>query len=180
MARQSKPQLCVSEKQRTVLLETMNSRTARHDHRIRASIIFYWTEEKMAAHAIASLLKVDGRTVARWKRRWFEYASPLAEYDANLSGVEYERAVLNTLNDAAGRGCPGKFTAEQICQIINVSCESPDECGVPISHWSLPELAKEVVHRGIVESISKSRLHVFLKSSRDQATQNNRVDPHSD
>ena len=134
----------------------------------------------MAEHAIASRLNIDRRTVARWKQRWFENASALMEHDKELFGVEYERAVLSTFNDAAGRGRPGQFTAEQICQIINVSCESPSESDVPMSHWSLPELAREVARRGIVKSISTSRLHVFLKSSRYKAPQDNRVDPHAD
>ena len=40
MAWASKRQLFVSEKQRVVLFETMNSRTGRHDHRTRAAIVY--------------------------------------------------------------------------------------------------------------------------------------------
>ena len=84
-----------------------------------------------------------------------------------LSGIEYSRAVLSLLNDAPRSGAPGKFSAEQICQIINVSCESPEDSNLPLSHWSLKDLTGELKRRGIVESISTSQLSVFLKSSRN-------------
>ncbi|MGH9935580.1 MAG: helix-turn-helix domain-containing protein, partial [Blastocatellia bacterium] len=33
-------------------------------------------------------------------------------------------------------GTPPKFTAEQIVQIIAVSCEEPAENERPVSHWT--------------------------------------------
>jgi hypothetical protein len=53
---------------------------------------------------------------------------------------------------------------------MNVACETPEESGLPLSHWTLSELASELVRRRIVESISTSQLCVFLKSGGDKAT----------
>ncbi|WP_440656999.1 helix-turn-helix domain-containing protein [Cysteiniphilum sp. G11B1] len=73
------------------------------------------------------------------------------------------------LDDLPREGTPAKFSAEQICKIISVACEAPEKSGIPLSHWSLPSLAAELVKRQIVDSISTSQLHVFLKSGRYKA-----------
>jgi len=70
------------------------------------------------------------------------------------------------LSDLPRSGTPPKFTAEQLVQIMAVACEAPAESGRPVSHWTPPELADEVVKRQIVESISPSSVWRFLKSGR--------------
>ena len=62
------------------------------------------------------------------------------------------------------------FTAEQVCQILSVACEWPEDSGLPMSHWSLNSLAHEIIKRNIVESISRSQLAVFLKSGGHKTT----------
>ena len=67
-------------------------------------------------------------------------------------------------------GTPATFSAEQICRIIAVACEEPEESGRPISEWTPRELADEVVKREIVESISPRQVGRFLKGERLEAT----------
>jgi hypothetical protein len=98
------------------------------------------------------------------------YEVPLVDIDPQ----EY------SLSDKPRPGCPGKFTAEQICQIMNAACETPEESGLPLSHWTLSELASELVRRKIVESISTSQLCVFLKSGRNKAAQDKGMDSYPD
>ena len=43
-----------------------------------------------------------------------------------------------------------------------LACELPAESGVPLSRWSAPELAAEVVARGIVEAVSASTVRRLL------------------
>src|SRR5208337_2154884 len=62
-------------------------------------------------------------------------------------------------------GPPGKFTPEQIVQILAVACEPPEKSGRPITHWTAHELADEVVKRGIVTSISTSQVSRFLREA---------------
>ena len=65
--------------------------------------------------------------------------------------------------DAIDRcGAPPKFTPEQITAIIALACEHPSQSGVPVSHWTPPELAREAIKRGIVESISPRQVDRFL------------------
>jgi putative transposase len=44
-----------------------------------------------------------------------------------------------------------------------LACEPPEAYGVPITHWTHRELAREVVKQKIVCSISSSHLGTFLK-----------------
>ena len=66
-------------------------------------------------------------------------------------------------------GSSGKFTAEQVTRILAVACEDPEASGRPVTHWTPPELADEVVKRGIVESISPRQVGRFLKIGRTPA-----------
>jgi len=161
-----KPNL--SEKQTNFLKEVVRSRTARQDHIQRAKIILKSSEGKSDSK-IAKELKMRRPTVGKWRQRWLDNKAQLTLLDAEEKGIDYKRSVLNILSDAPRPGTPAKFTPEQICQIISVACEAPEDTGLPLSHWSLTSLANELVKRGIVESISTSQLHVFLKSGKDKA-----------
>jgi len=50
-----------------------------------------------------------------------------------------------------------------VAQIISLACEKPEDSGLPVSHWTPPELAREAAKRGIVESISPRQVDRFLK-----------------
>jgi putative transposase len=77
-------------------------------------------------------------------------------------GVLTEK-VLEALEDRERPGAPPKFTPEQLCQIMAVAIEKPEECGRPISHWSARELADEAKQRQIVPTISPRHVGRFLK-----------------
>jgi putative transposase len=78
-------------------------------------------------------------------------------------------AIERLLSDSPRRGWAGKFSAEQVAQIIAVACEPPEKCGRPVTHWTPRELADEAKKRGIVESISARQVGRFLKYSGTQA-----------
>jgi putative transposase len=65
------------------------------------------------------------------------------------------------LEDIPRPGKPSKITAEQRCQIVALACEQPKER--PISHWTGPEIAEEIMQRGIVERISPRHATRLLK-----------------
>ena len=73
------------------------------------------------------------------------------------------QAIRDALRDAPRSGSPGKFTAEQVTQILAVACEPPAQSGRPITHWTHVELRDEVVKRGIVTSISVSQVGCYLR-----------------
>lgn len=109
-------------------------------------------EIESAHRALA--LAIGREKVAQWRNRGSAHAAKLAEAErVGAAERDYRKRIIALLDDALRPGCPGKFSAEQVCQIIAVACESPTHGGTAVSHWSLSSLAKEVAARGIVESI---------------------------
>jgi hypothetical protein len=49
--------------------------------------------------------------------------------------------------------------------------EPPEDSGIPVTHWTPDELAKEAIKRGIVESISARHLDRLLKRGGPPTTQ---------
>jgi hypothetical protein len=84
-----------------------------------------------------------------WHMRW-------READAAKSTAE-------RLSGAPRCGAPGKFTPEQVCAIIALACEAPEDSDLPLSHWSQSEVARQAVQRGIVASISHGSVGRFFK-----------------
>jgi putative transposase len=119
---------------------------------------------------IAQRLGLDRDTVRLWRQRWQAGAEAL---DAAEAAGEADKVLLTRiaalLDDAPRSGAPGDFSAEQLAQIISVACESPEDSGRPVTHWTPRELADEVIKRGIVERISPRTVGRFLKGGRSQA-----------
>lgn len=100
---------------------------------------------------IARELGVSVDTVRSWRGRWLNLqAIPLASL-----------SMRERLEDIPRPGKPSKITAEQRCQIVALACEQPKER--PISHWTGPEIAEEIMQRGIVERISPRHATRLLK-----------------
>ena len=102
---------------------------------------------------IAEQVQVNLGVVRRWRGRW------LALQAATLEDLP----VADRLTDAprSGRSC--RIKAEQVCQILELACQAPQESGRPISQWSASEIAKEVMQRGIVDHISDRHAARLLK-----------------
>lgn len=96
----------------------------------------------------ARILDVWRKGVSRQRTRWAQQSA---------------EPVLIRLGDAPRSGKPATFTAEQTCAIIALACESPAASGLPLSHWSAPDLAREAIKRQLVPSISPRSVGRFLK-----------------
>jgi transposase len=95
--------------------------------------------------AIAAALGVCEDTARKWRRRW--HAAP----------------GLASLGDAQRTGRPAVFTAVQVAGVKALACQPPDECGLPLSRWSAPELAAHAVSTGICTSVSASTVGRWLR-----------------
>ncbi|MDP1817288.1 MAG: helix-turn-helix domain-containing protein [Leadbetterella sp.] len=115
-------------------------------------------------------LNLTQPTVSKWRNRWLKNEDKLLLIDESEKGIQYLRKILDILSDAPRPGAPNTFTAEQVCQIISLACERPEDSQLPMSHWSINSLVNEIISRGIAESISRSRVAVFLKSWRHQTS----------
>ena len=109
---------------------------------------------------------MDRQRVRRWRRRWAEEEQRIAEAVAvGASDGDLEALIRRILADDPRSGAPAKFTAEQVASLIALACERLDESGIPMSHWTPAELAKEAVKRGIVVSISPRQVDRFLNEA---------------
>jgi putative transposase len=102
---------------------------------------------------IARQLAISVNMVRRWRERW------LVLQPATLEDVP----VAERLTDAPRPGKPVRITAEQVCQITALACETPPGSDRPISHWTGRELAAEIEKRGIVPKISGRHAARLLK-----------------
>ena len=111
--------------------------------------------------AVAQELEVWRKTVRRWRNRWI--------------GAATGDSVGSRLADLPRPGAPATFSPEQICAMVALACEPPEASGIPITHWSQSELAREAVKRGIVETISHRTVGRFLKGGRPQTAPGTRL-----
>jgi transposase len=133
----------LSDEQREQLQAIVRKHTSGQQLVIRAHIVLLGAEG-VSVHETARRLGVE----QSWRQRWC--AAP--------SGSAKER-----LSDLARPGTPATYTAEQVCAIVAIACERPEESARPITHWTQQEIADEAVQRGIVESISQRAVGHFLK-----------------
>ena len=69
---------------------------------------------------------------------------------------------LPGLADRRRTGRPPRFTPVQVAEVKAMACQLPAELAVPLSRWSCPDLAHEVVTRGLVPAISASTIRRIL------------------
>jgi transposase len=114
-------------------------------------------------------LKLHPQCIRKWRTRWLEAAPRLEALEAEGSPDQVLMAAITAaLTDAPRSGTPSTFTPEQLCQILALACERPDESDRPVTHWTPPELAAEAVKRGIVPSISPRTVGRLLKRGQAQ------------
>lgn len=103
---------------------------------------------------IARSCDVTLDTVRLWRCRWMAFQMiPLAEL-----------SVEERLADAPRAGRTPRITTEQVCQIVALACEAPEQSQRPITHWSGREIAEEITKRGIVDRISPRHAARLLKN----------------
>jgi transposase len=156
--------ITLTERQQEILQTFSRSTTVAGRLQQRASILVL-AFEGLLNEEIAVRVGLTHRQVGRWRRRWANAWNRLIEIECCESRARLRRAIEAVLSDEPRPGAPGKFTAEQVTQILAVACEPPAKSGRPITHWTAHELADEVVKRGIVVSISPSQVSRYLREA---------------
>lgn len=153
----------ITEAQQGVLEELSRSRTESKIIIQRATIILL-AFQRMSNEDIALEVGLERKQVGTWRRRWQAAWESLTLLECT-EPRKLRAAIRETLRDAHRSGCSGKFTSEQIAMIIDLACEKPELSNRPITHWTYRELRDEVLKRGLVESISESRLGAILREA---------------
>ena len=102
---------------------------------------------------IARQLDLSLDMVRRWRTRW------LVLQPASLDDLP----IAERLTDLPRSGKPVTISAEQVCQIVALACEPPQDSQRPISQWTGREVADEIKQRGIVGTISPRHAARLLK-----------------
>jgi transposase len=105
-------------------------------------------------------------TPRKWRKRWLNLTPSLQQLQTENEG-ELESAISqlleSSLKDEARPGTPATFTPEQVAALYALACEDPKLSGYSFEQWSTPDLAREMVKRGLVETISPGSVWRFLK-----------------
>lgn len=149
MSRQSAP-ICLRAEERGELDRLIRGHSTPQQLALRARMIVL-AADGVGVCETARRLGVWRKGVSSWRARW-------------LAGGAGETAT-DRLQDAPRSGAPATITPEQICAIVALACERPEDVEVPLSHWSASDLAREAVRRGIIETISPRSVGRFLKKN---------------
>ena len=139
--------ITITERQQDILRTLRNAPTAPSQLRQRAAIILL-AFEGLSNPEIADQVGLSRRQVGLWRRRWANAWDRLIAIECLETHAALRRAIEQVLSDEPRPGAPGKFTPEQVTQILAVACEPPEKSGRPITHWTAHELADEVVQAG--------------------------------
>lgn len=170
MPNQTSPKIARSPRSRKVVEEIARQRSTEYRLVLRALMMLAMADG-IGNNELARKHQMDRAVVRKWRNRWIDLTLKLKHAEASeIRNEQLRDLILTGLSDLPRSGTPPTFTAEQIVQIVAVSCEEPSQSGRPISHWTPAELADEVVKRKIVDRISVSSIGRFLKSGRSQTT----------
>ena len=139
----------LDDNEREELEKITRQQTAKSSTVLRAKIILLANSGMKYKH-IAQKLDVQNNIITNWTVRWHELS---------------DKPVRERLQDLPRPGAPDTFTPEQLCKLIALSCEKPENHGRPITHWTHKELAQEAIKQGIVETISANHLGRLLKKT---------------
>lgn len=146
--------ISLSVEERETLDRLIRTRSTGQQIALRARMIVL-ASEGMKVGETAAHLNVWRKTVSTWRRRWLDSSGSQASPAERLS-------------DAPRSGAPARITAPEVCAIIALACERPEDIDVPLSHWSAGDLAREAMRRGLVATISPRSAGRFLKGGRSQ------------
>jgi len=146
------PVVNLSEAERQGLEKLVKAHSTPQQIVVRARIILT-ASQGLNNEQVGRALDVGVDMVRYWRQRWLAgQAIPLTEL-----------SVAERLHDLPRAGKPSAITADQLCQIMALACEKPEQSARPISQWSGREIADEIMKRGIVAQISPRHAGRLLK-----------------
>lgn len=132
--------------------------TASERKRLKTMAYGHKTEHRLRQRAQVVLHAARGRSNARIARETGLHLDTVRTWRGRFAENR-----LPTLSDRKRSGRPASFTPLQTAQVKALACQLPAESGTPLSRWSAPELAREVVARAIAGAISASTVRRWLK-----------------
>ena len=69
------------------------------------------------------------------------------------------------------------FPPNVVVEVKRIACELPTVVGVPLARWSLPDLRREVLARGLVATVSGTTLWRWLDAGRIKSRARSAISP---
>src|SRR5271166_2260836 len=128
--------IMLSEKQHAILHQIIGSTTAplRLIQRARLIVLAFGG---MFNGAISGVIGLRQKQVGMWRRRWKQSFDALLAIECRESQAALRRAIEDVLSDAPRSGSPGKFTAEEVTQVLAVACEPVEKSDRPVTEWTV-------------------------------------------
>ncbi|MGW4985419.1 IS630 family transposase [Streptomyces mirabilis] len=132
--------------------------TAAERHRLKKAAYGHKTAHQARMRAQVVLRAARGRSNARIAHETGLHLDTVRTWRGRFAD-----GGLPALADRKRSGRPVRFTPVQVAEVKALACQLPAETGVPLSHWSCPELAAELTARGVTGSISASTVRRWLR-----------------
>lgn len=129
--------------------------------RIILSTIILMAADGITNKQIARKTGLNRNKVKLWRIRRDKASAESAKVEAERPHA-LKAYIQSILGDEKRSGPPTTFTPEQVAHIMAIACQSSKDHGVPMSHWTPSELARQAVKQGIVKSISPRQVGRFL------------------
>jgi transposase len=120
---------------------------------------------------IAPQYNLEVNRVGLWRNRWAAQYQLWLQSDESLRPAMSESLALLWLADKPGRGRKPRITSDQRTKIVALARETPEQNGLPITHWSANYLAEVAVRRGFVDTISRPTVSRILKKTTYRPTE---------
>lgn len=128
-------------------------------HRLKKMAYGYKTPHRARQRATIVLLAARGRSNARIATQTRMHVDTVRTWRGRFAA-----GGLPALSDRRRSGRPPSFSPLQVAEVKALACQLPAEAGTPLSRWSCPELAREVVARAIAPALSASTVRRWLKA----------------
>jgi len=164
------PAIPITDRQYALLKQHGAKHSLAHHYKTRISIVLLASEGRTNA-SVGRELKIDLKTVKKWRRRWIAAfdsieAFALGESGQGVSDQALLQKMLEVLKDRPRSGAPKRISLAQEQQIVALACQKPEDYGIPITQWNRELLAQVAISKGIVETISPRYTSEILKKKR--------------
>jgi transposase len=129
------PVTLTAAERKTLKKRARRAKTPYRD-RLRAQIVLAAARGRDNAR-IAADLRISADTARKWRGR-------------------FAVRRLDGLNDLPRPGRPRRISALERAAVVALACQLPAATGVPLAHWTGPELAAELASQGLAGPISPS------------------------
>ena len=129
MPNQTSPKIALSERSRKIVEEIARQRSTEYRLVVRGLMMLAMADG-IGNNELARKHPMDRAVVRKWRNRWVDLTLQLKNAEASeISDEHLRNLILTGLSDLPRNGTPPTFTAEQIVQIVAVSCEEPGKSG---------------------------------------------------